>query len=506
MTDPNVTPGTVYLVGAGPGDPGAITLRAVECLQTADLVLWDYLVNPVIVEHASPSAELIRLGKPASGRALTPEEITEAMLEAARAGRSVVRLKSGDASVFGRGADEMEALRNAGIPFEVVPGITAGLAVAAFCEIPVTHFAAASAVALVTGRERDEKTSLQLERGLAEFPGTLVFYMGVRKAPEWSRALIEQGKPSDTPVAIVRWCSRVEQKTVRCSLATVSEAIEEHGVRPPALFVVGPVVGHAPAISWFEGRPLFGTTILVPGTQRTSAKLRGFFTSHGARVILAPAIRIEEPDDWSQVDDALGNLEGYDWLVFSSSNGVDYFMRRLFELGADTRRLGGVKVAAIGPGTAERLSEYHVNADLVPETFTAEALSEALTPHAAGQRFLLARASRGRDVLAERLTDEGAEVTQAVVYTSAGIDDADPQVAEALEKGEIDWVTVASSETARSLNRLYGSSLAKTRLASISPLTSAALRELGYEPAVEAAVHTMQGIADAVLRHHQSGS
>ncbi len=506
MTDLSVTPGTVYLVGAGPGDPGAITLRAVECLQGADLILWDYLVNPVLIEHASPKAELVRLGKPASGRALTPDEITALMLDAARAGRSVVRLKSGDASVFGRGADEMDALRKAGIPFEVVPGITAGLAVAAFNEIPVTHHAAASAVALVTGRERDEKTALQLEKGLAEFPGTLVFYMGVRKAPVWSRTLIERGKPGATPVAIVRWCSRAEQKTVRCTLETVAEAIEEHGIRPPALFVVGPVVDHAPAVSWFEARPLFGTTILLPGTPRTSGKLHRYLGSHGANVILAPAIRIDEPDDWSQVDDVLRSLNEYDWLVFSSANGVDFLLRRLFAIGFDSRRLGGVRLAAIGPGTAERLCAYHLNADLIPDTFTAEALADALSPTAAGQRFLLARASRGRDILANRLKEAGGDVTQVVVYTSVGVEDAHPHVAEALAAGDIDWVTVASSETAKSLFRLYDSLLINTKLASISPLTSGTIRELGFEPAVEANIHTMKGIADAILSYRRSGS
>jgi uroporphyrinogen III methyltransferase/synthase len=499
MTDGNKTPGTVYLVGAGPGDPGAITLRAVECLRAADLVLWDYLVNPAIIEYSSPSAELVRLGRPGSGRALTPDEITAVMLEAAKAGRIVVRLKSGDASVFARGADEMDALRSAGIPFEVVPGITTGLAVAAYCEIPITHHAEASAVALVTGRERDEKTSLQLQRGLADFPGTLVFYMGVRRAAEWSRALINEGKPAETPVAIVQWCSRVQQQTVACTLGTVSETVEKHTVRPPALFVVGTVVDHAPDVSWFVARPMFGSTVLVPGSRRSSAKLRDHLTSLGADVILAPVIRIADPDDWAPVDAALEDMSEVDWLVFSSANGVDFLMRRLLTQGGDVRRLGGVKLGAIGPGTAERLAHYSLRADLVPETFTAEALADALSPSANGQRFLLARASRGRDILAERLRAAGAEVTQVVVYASVGVDEADPHTSEALAEGEIDWITVASSETAKSLDRLYGASLRKSRLASISPLTSAALRDLGYEPAVEASAHTMRGIADAIL-------
>lgn len=499
MTGSDQAPGTVYLVGAGPGDPGAITLRAVECLKVADLVLWDYLVNPVIVEHASPTAEIVRLGKPSSGRTLTNSDIISRILDAAAAGRTVVRLKSGDASIFGRGADEMEALRRAGVPFEVVPGITAGLAVAAYCEIPVTHHADASAVALVTGRERDEKTALQLDRGLAEFPGTLVFYMGVRRAPEWSRALIEQGKPASTAVAIVQWCSRAQQKCFRCTLGTISEVIEDHCVRPPALFVVGSVVDHAPDISWFAARPLFGNTVLVPGSQRTSAKLRDYLSSLGADAILAPAIRITDPDDWTPVDSALADLAQYDWLVFSSANGVDFLLGRLLDQGGDVRRFGGIKLAAIGHGTAERLEKYRLRADLVPDAYTAEALAESLSQDADGGRFLLARASRGREILADRLRDAGAEVTQIVVYASHDVEDPDSDVSAALDAGEIDWVTVASSATARSLDRLYGRSLKMARLASISPLTSAALRDLGYEPAAEATHHTMQGIADAIL-------
>jgi len=496
--------GTVYLVGAGPGDPGAMTLRAVQCLESADLVLWDYLVNPVSVEHASPDAELIRLGKPSTGRAMTPDEITEKMIEAAKAGKNVVRLKSGDASVFGRGADEMDALRDAGIPFEVVPGITAGLAVAAYCEIPVTHHAEASAVALVTGRERDEKTSLQLNKGLADFPGTLVFYMGVKRAPEWSKALIEQGKPADTPVAIVRWCSRVEQQTVKCTLETVSQAIEQNAVKPPSLFVVGNVVDHAPTVSWFESRPLFGVTVLVPGSTHTSRKLRDSLSDLGAQVLLAPAIEIIEPDDWAQADAALQHLGDFDWLVFSSANGVDFFLRHLFDIGKDTRWLSSVQIAAIGQGTADRLADYHLNADLVPETFTADALADALSQQAYGKRFLLARASRGREVLAERLQAAGGEVTQVVVYGSVDVSDPDATAASALESGVVDWTTVASSATAKSLHRLYGDLLNKTRLASISPLTSEAIRALGYEPAAEASEHSMQGLADVIRDHRDS--
>ena len=251
---PKDSPAAVYLVGAGPGDPGLITLRGVECLAEADLVLYDYLVNPAILEHASDSAELICLGHHSTGRVLSQDEIVAKMLEAALAGRTVVRLKGGDPSIFGRGADEIGPLREAGIPLEIVPGITAGLATAAYCEIPITHHDDASAVALIAGQERHNKSASCLDYGaLAKFPGTLIFYMGMKKVARWSRSLIEQGKPPETPVAIVRWCTRTRQQTVRCTLATVVEVVHKQGLSPPAVFVVGKVVDRAPQFSWFAG-------------------------------------------------------------------------------------------------------------------------------------------------------------------------------------------------------------------------------------------------------------
>ena len=254
---PKDSPAAVYLVGAGPGDPGLITLRGVECLAEADLVLYDYLVNPTILKHACDSAELICLGHHSTGRALSQDEIVAKMLEAALAGRTVVRLKGGDPSIFGRGADEIGPLREAGIPLEIVPGITAGLATAAYCEIPITHHEDASAVALIAGQERQGKSESCLDyAALANFPGTLIFYMGVKKAARWSSALIEYGKPPETPVAIVSWCTRARQQTVRCTLATVAEVVAEQEISPPSLFVVGKVVDRAPQLSWFAEREM----------------------------------------------------------------------------------------------------------------------------------------------------------------------------------------------------------------------------------------------------------
>ncbi len=493
-------PGSVHLVGAGPGDPGLITMRGVQCLQHADLVLYDYLANPTLVEYAREGAELIRLGRHDQGRSMTPEEITEVMVNAALEGKNVVRLKGGDPSIFARGADESDACRAHGIPFEIVPGITSGLATAAYAEIPLTHFEDASAVALITGHERDEKDESHLDYGaLAAFPGTLVFYMGVKWAGRWSGALMENGKPPDTPVAVVQWCSRARQQTVKCTLATVAEVVGSQGLKPPALFVVGRVVDRAPAISWFQERPLFGTSVLVAGSRRTSAKLRQRLSVLGAEVFTQPAIRVAEPVDWSTVDAALERLDQYDWLVFTSGNGVDGLLNRVFSRGADVRALGRVRLAALGRGTAERLRHYHLHPDLAPDKVDAASLARSLMDDAPAEAFLLARATGDRPILADELEEAGAAVDQIPVYRTVDVDEPNPDVADALKAGEVAWITVTSSPTARSLVRLYGELLRSAKMVSISPLTSASLRDLGYPPEVEATPHTVEGMVETLL-------
>ncbi|MCG6954369.1 MAG: uroporphyrinogen-III C-methyltransferase [Gemmatimonadetes bacterium] len=493
-------PGTVYLVGAGPGDPGLITVRGVECLHRADIVLYDYLANAELLEHASPSAKLVPLGRQRGGRMFTPAEIAERMIAEARAGRSVVRLKGGDPSVFGRGADETEALRNAGIPFEIVPGITSGLALAAYCELPITQQHDASAVALVTGRERDDKTESCLDYdSLASFPGTLIFYMGVGRCKDWSRELLARGRSPDTPVAIVRHCTRSDQQMVRCTLGTVAEVVATLKVRPPALFAVGEVVDRAPRDSWFSSRPLFGTQVLVPGSRMTSARLRGRLTALGADVLAAPVLRIGPPADWEPVDRVLDRIHEYDWLVFTSEYGVDQFLGRLMTRGGDARRLGSAKLAALGSGTAERLIRWGLRADLVPEESASRTLAETLLDHVRGRWVLLVQANRGREALARELEGGGARLEQVAAYESTDELVPDPDVVAALASGEIQWVAVTSSAAARALVHLYGDDLRYPRLASIGPVTTAALKESGLQPAVEASPHTTQALVEAIL-------
>jgi uroporphyrinogen III methyltransferase / synthase len=493
--------GQVYLIGAGPGDPGLITLRGVACLGRADLVLYDYLVDPRVLRHAGDGAELVCLGHHSRRRTVEQNEIHERMIQAAQNGRTVARLKGGDPDVFGKSAEETEALRSAGIPYEIVPGVTAALAAGGYAEIPLTHGDHSSCLAFVTGQERRRKKGPALDYpALAGFPGTLVFYMGIRSAPDWSQALIHGGKSPDTPVAIVRRCTHPDQTVVRCTLGTVADVIRNERVRPPAVTIVGSVAGMGPELSWFAARPLFGRTVLVTRPRHQAEVLCERFSDFGARVLTQPLIEINPCKDWAPVDNALAELDRYDWLVFSSANGVEQLLGRLFFLGRDLRALGGTKLAAIGPGTAEALASWHLNTDLVPEQFCAEALADSLAPHVAERRVLLARASRGRDVLAERLRQAGAHVSQAVVYESTDVRLPDSQVQSALSDGLVDWVTVTSSAIAQSAASLFGTDLGRVKLASISPITSDTLRSLGYEPTAEATDYTMEGVVDAVLR------
>ncbi len=498
--------GTVFLVGAGPGDPGLITLRGVECLARADLVLYDYLVDPRLLRHAPPAAQLVCLGHHSRERIVQQDEINDMMVRAAEEGRTVVRLKGGDPDVFGRAAEEADALRAAQIAYQIVPGVTAALAAAGCAEICLTHADHSSCLALVAGQERHDKKGPQLDYGaLAGFPGTLVFYMGIRSAPVWSQALIAGGKPADTPVAIVRRCTLPDQTVVRCTLATVAETIRRARIRPPAVTVVGVMAGFGPDVPWFAQRPLFGKTILVTRPRHQVESLCDRFAELGARTLIQPTIQIGACKNWEPVDEALATLDRYDWLVFSSANGVEFLLSRLGSLGRDLRALATVKLAAIGPGTAKALLSWRLRADLVPEEYRAESLADGLTPLVAGKRVLLARASRGREVLAERLEEVGARVSQVVVYESSDVERADPEIEAALLNGQIDWITITSSAIAQSAARLFAGDLGRAKLASISPITSQTLRRLGYEPAAEATDYTMEGVVDAILQAEEDG-
>jgi uroporphyrinogen III methyltransferase/synthase len=492
----------VYLVGAGPGDPRLLTLRGAECLRAADVVLYDYLASAEVLEHTRPGAQLVCLGRHGHGRLMSQDEVNAAMIAHAREGRAVVRLKGGDPTIFARLAEELAALHAAGVPYEIVPGITAAQAASSHAGIPLTERDEASCVAFVTGQESADKQSASpLDyAALAAFPGTLVFYMGITTAPQWSSALLAHGKTAATPVAIVRRGSLPDQQTLFTTLGQVASVVRATNLRPPAVVIVGDVARQRNLANWFTLRPMFGRTVLVTRPRHQADELANELRNLGAQVFCQPAIEITEPSDWAAVDAVIRRIDDFHWLVFSSANGVHFFLRRLFELGHDLRRLGGRKIAAIGPATASALAEYHLRAEVQPPEYRAESLAETLGPRARGERVFLARASRGRDVLAEMLAAAGAAVEQAVVYESHDIEEPDRDVADSLAAGRIDWTTVTSSAIARSLVRLFGERLRQTKLAAISPLTAEVLTELGHPPAAVAQQYTAAGIVAAIRR------
>jgi uroporphyrinogen III methyltransferase/synthase len=504
--------GRVYLVGAGPGDPGLLTLRGLECLQTADVILYDGLVNPLLLRYAAGHVERTARVDGPEGRRLEQPEINARLIALAREGRCVVRLKGGDPFVFGRGAEEAEALADAGIPFEVIPGVTAAIAAAEYAGISLTHREESSAVAFVTGHEDPSKPTRSLEADvLARFPGTLVFYMGLHRLGAIADSLIRAGMPPSTPVAVISRATTPEQRTVSGALDGIATRVEAAGLHAPSVIVIGPGVARRDRLAWFERRPLLGLRIGITRPEEQAGPQIRAALALGAEPVLLPMIHIAPPDDWSVVDAAAARLCDFDWLVFTSSNGVHSFLGRLWETGRDLRSLSGVRVAAIGPSTAAALAEFRLRADVVPEAYRAEQLAEALRPHVAGQRVLWARASRARDVLPEQLRAAGAHVDELVVYRHEDVETLPQTAVAALEGGTLHWIGLSSPAIARQLARLLPpqgrAQLGRTtRLAAISPVTATAARECGLPIACTATTYTWDGLFAAILEIESPGS
>ncbi|WP_165071090.1 uroporphyrinogen-III C-methyltransferase [Paludisphaera rhizosphaerae] len=504
-------PKTVVLVGAGPGDPGLITVRGAEALARAEVVVYDHLANERLLDLAPETALRICAGKSVGHCTMTQDQINAALAEHAAAGRSVVRLKGGDPLVFGRGSEEAAYLRERGIPFEIVPGVTAGVGATAFAGIPVTSRGVASAVAFVTGhqapdvpRKADSPSRLDWS-ALAKFPGTLVFYMGVTHLPTIARTLIQEGKSPATPAAVVASGSTPVQNVVVADLATIAERVQAAGVRPPALLVVGEVVAQREALAWFESRPLFGLRIVVTRPREEALRSAATLEAMGAEALIAPTVEIRAIEDHGPLDAAIDRLDDYDWLVFTSSNGVRRFLDRLLELGRDLRALGRLRLAAIGPTTAQALAAYHLRADLIPPSFRSESLAEALGKVAAGSRILLARADRGRAILKDELSAV-AEVDQVAVYRNLDAESFPSAVLNRIEAGTVDWITLTSPAIAARLHAIVSPEARRRigreiNLATISPVTSSTVRELGWNVAVEAPVHSWDGLIEALAAH-----
>jgi uroporphyrinogen III methyltransferase / synthase len=492
--------GTVYLVGAGPGDPGLVTRRALEAVREADAIVYDRLVPTGLLAEARPDADLRYAGKEPGKPSMEQDQINALLVELARSGKSVVRLKGGDPFVFGRGGEEAQALAAAGIPFEVVPAVTAGIAAPAYAGIPVTHRDEASAVAFVTGHQDPSKPESAIDwEALARFPGTLVFYMGMKQLPEISRRLIEDGRAADMPAAVVERGTLPGQRAVVGTLADIADRVQAEGVKPPAITVVGPVASLADEIAWIHQRPLNGRTVAVTRARAQSSGLAQRLARLGAEVVETPAIRIEPRPVNGEVAQAAREIGSFALVCVTSPNGAALLLDAVEAVGGDARSFAGVEVAAIGPGTAAELARRGIRADVVPQVSTAEGLLDALADiDVAGERVLVARASEARDMLPDGLAERGADVVVVPLYDTVAEKLGDDQLA-AVERA--DYVTFTSSSTVRFfMDALAGNGLPeRARVISIGPITSGTARELGLEVHAEATQHDIDGLVETLL-------
>ena len=500
--------GMVYLVGAGPGDYRLISIKAVDCLKMADVVVYDRLADDRILRWAPENAEYIYVGKASSNHTMKQEDINQLLVDKAKEGKCVVRLKGGDPFVFGRGGEEGLLLRQNNLPFEIVPGITSAISVPAYAGIPVTHRAVATSFAVVTGHEDPTKGESNMRwEHLAMGVDTLVFLMGVANLPHITSKLIENGRSADTPAAVIRWGTKPEQRTLITTVGRAAEDVAKNGIKPPAIFIVGEVVKLRDSLQWFDNlaqRPLFGKRILVTRARSQASQLTAKLENLGAEVIEVPAITITDPADlYAALDQAIGQLQDYHWVMFTSANGVKHFFARLLQAGKDARALGYAKIAAIGSATAAELKKYGLVADVVPGEYRAEGIIEAmkgkLPPHA---KILLPRAEEAREILPEKLREMGAEVDVVSAYrTVCAAADGEALTSE-LNEGRIDMVTFTSSSTVKNLVNIIGSAdvLNGVKTACIGPVTADTAKSLGIEPDIIAKEYTIDGLVEAICK------
>ena len=500
--------GKVYLIGAGPGDPGLLGLKAKECLETADAVVYDRLADPRIIEFCRKDAEMVYVGKASANHTMRQPDINKLLVKLAAEGKIVARLKGGDPFVFGRGGEEAIELLEAGLPFEFVPGVTSAIAVAEYAGIPVTHRHVATSFAVITGHEDPTKGESTINwKGLATAVDTLVFLMGVENIERISSQLIANGRSADCPAAVIRWGTRPEQRTLITTVGKAAADVKATGMKPPAIFLVGEVVKLREQLQWFDNKPLFGKTVIVTRARAQTSALTKKLEAQGARVLEAPAIKIVPPADFAPLDKAIAEIDTYKWLILTSVNGVEYFFNRLQKAGKDSRALWGIKIAAIGSATAEALKGYGITADLIPSAYKAEELADALAEDTkAGDKLLLARAKVARNVLPERLRALGAQVDVVAAYETVADCQNKEELLEALESGEASVVTFTSSSTVTNLLDVLGDKkdlLNKVALAAIGPVTAETLEKNGLKPAISAAEYTIDGLMTAIEEYYK---
>ncbi|MFP3982420.1 MAG: uroporphyrinogen-III C-methyltransferase [Desulfurivibrionaceae bacterium] len=507
--------GKAYLVGAGPGDPSLITLRGLEVLKRAEVVIYDYLAGVRLLEYASQDAEFIYAGKKGGvHHTHTQEEINQMLIDRVRKGKRVVRLKGGDPFIYGRGGEELEVLSDAGLDFEAVPGVTSASAAATFAGIPITHRDYTSSVAYITGHENPDKDKSRIDWArISTGIGTLVFYMGIKNLASITANLIKHGRAPETPVAVVRWASTPHQRSVVGTLADIADIVIEEGIKPPALTIVGDVVNLRHKINWYEIRPLFNRKIVVTRTRDKASELVALLEEQGANCLEFATIAIEPPDSWDEADKALAGLDKYQWVLFTSLNAVDYFFKRLYDKGLDCRALKGCRVAAVGRVTADRLKEYGLVCDLLPEKYTGEGLAAVLEKEGVkGDNILLPRAVKAREVLPDRLRLAGAAVTIVPVYQNVIPEGRNEFMKNKLLEKDIDMVTFTSSSTVTNFINILGINdtgelqrlMEGVKIAAIGPITAETVREMGLKVDVQPEKHTIPDMVRSIVSYYSA--
>ncbi len=498
--------GIVYLVGAGPGDPGLFTVKGVECLQQAEVVVFDRLANPELIKYVPREAEKIYVGKASSDHTLSQEGINQLLVDKAREGKVVVRLKGGDPFVFGRGGEEALFLREHGIEFEVVPGVTSAIAVPAYAGIPVTHRDLTSTLALITGHERPDKTesSIQWDKVAAGI-GTLVFLMGLENLGFIVRNLVKHGRHPSTPCAVIRQGTLPGQKVLAGTLENIEEKVREEGFRPPAIIVVGEVVGLREQLNWFESRPLFGKRIVVTRSRAQASRLSAMIASLGGEAVELPAIKIVSTEDMTPLHRALDELDSFGWILFTSVNGVKIFLDELLQTGRDVRDLKGLRIGAIGPATAQALTQNRLVVEVIPEEYRAEGMARALKGRVqAGDKVLLPRARGARSVLPEVLTQWGVQVSEVHLY-EARAEEPSTEQRDIVLSGEVDAITFTSSSTVNNFVRIIGEENIeqlndRVKIACIGPISAETAANWGFTVDMVAEEYTIPGLVGALVK------
>ena len=497
--------GKVYIIGAGPGDAGLFTVKGIDCLRLADVVIYDNLVNEELLKYAGADARFIYAGKKGGDHTLSQDKINALLLAEALAGRIVARLKGGDPFIFGRGGEEAEILALHDVPFEIIPGVTSAIAVPAYVGIPLTHRGLTSTIAFVTGHEDPAKDKSDIDWQALAGIGTLVFLMGVKNLAQITQTLIDHGKAPSTPAALIRRGTTPQQEVLTAKLADIASRALEVGFAPPAILVVGRVVELRETLQWFEQKPLFGKGIVITRPEKQADDLSLLLEREGAYVFHFPTIKIGPPRDWRSLDASLNTLDTYNWIIFTSVNGVQYFFDRLFALSKDIRDLKGIKICCIGPATAKQVKEKGIKVDLVPEQYISEGILQSFASvNMQGQKVLIPRAAQARDILPEGLKKMGAAVDVVTAYETVSSEKKKEELLAELVDNHIDVITFTSSSTVTNFLQIMGGEFSlprQVRIACIGPVTAATAREAGLPVDIMQDEYTMEGLVQSLIRY-----